>query len=236
MSVVLPEDCLARWKRACGVNCIVSNFLRVLCLSLKLALMTRQQKTALWSNWLPEGVQFRWLSPSNSAASGNWVFKYYSERSLALKGNGHFDTALQRVECLNQASQTGIFRRPSAWPWNSRQATLFWSNKEARYFLRDLWFSQGCCWEFTSSGMWRRVTRWAVLDVSKDSCAFVFRVKREQSYNQDVGNCNTYCIILELKLSVLMSACADVCWRVLTLPATDSTRVEHEGSEEIIVH
>jgi hypothetical protein len=89
---------------------------------------------------------------------------------------------------------------------------LFWSNNEARYFLRDLLFSQGCCWEFTSSGMWHRVTRWAVLDVSKDSCAFVFRVKREESYNQDVGNCNTYCIILELKLSVLLSACADVCW------------------------
>ena len=42
--------------------------------------------------------------------------------------------------------------------------------------MRDLRFSQRCCWITKSFGIWRRVAWKAVPTVQKDHCAFIFRV------------------------------------------------------------
>jgi hypothetical protein len=44
--------------------------------------------------------------------------------------------------------------------------------------IRDFRLSQPCFWRFNTSGIWRRVAWWLVLDVSEDLNSCIYRVKQ----------------------------------------------------------
>jgi hypothetical protein len=72
-------------------------------------------------------------------------------------------------------------RNESGWRVAGENKSIFIPLPHANSGLRDLRFSKRCCWRLKSSGMLRCVVGQTGSYISKDCCAFLFKVKQSKT-------------------------------------------------------